>query len=893
MTIILSPLAYFGNRTTHQDDLFNLIQVKIKKDGRFDSFYDLFSGSGSVGLYAMSVDVAETYYFNDLFSPLAQFWKSVRQDAEKLIQDYRQLLSLYLQAADRESFYAACLEKFNQTEGDNSALFAFIINHAQHGIPAMSIMDGKSVLISRLTEEVGELEVDTYFPDRVRSVSQLFEKRQVYFCSEDFQLFLPRISQRDFVMLDPPYPDMPDANQAPDNHIYQRNASASDLVWKIKTFIHALDNLQASYIMCYGVLGMDSENALCFSAAHVLRLSGDPDGQFKEYIEHVFISKSLIPYVLQVENLGQLQPCFHRIFETHAYQGLYKNGDKVAMVWDDNGKSSTITYHALNGASNRVARRLQQEGLTIHKSKSVVVTEECETLVAIYLERTPALIISMLAVMKAGGAYLPLDANPVSLSPKDCFDRIQASQAKYLITTDALLEGIRHIAGANSILSQLKILVVSRSDVLCSELTRLITDDSNLNLPISLNDLAYVMYTSGSTGSPKGVEVLHRGLPFAFSSHQNLLNIQSIDRVAQFGSIGFDASLMEIMIALGSGAALYLVDEKVYGDTQLLTKLLRDNRITIAIQTPDILQQLNPNDFPDLRSLFIVGDHFPKSLADAWLLTHIDGKIIHREIINGYGLTETTICTALASCAIDRPLTIGDAILGLELYLRPLHEDLDEKSVLAESHWIKSPARMVESKEDSEMALRKEPVQGVLYVTGPCLARGYWQRSDLTQKAFTTTTINHEEKRLYNTGDVGYYQPNGAITITGRRDRQVKIRGQRVELDQIEKVVKTLTTIVADVRATVHYLPSTERHLLPEKNIALYIVPQNGSLIMDSVTPSQQTVKQLIKIRDYLSDSVHSAMVPSLACMKFVDAEWLQSLPVPCIDTPVVEEANT
>ncbi|HEV2845439.1 MAG TPA: amino acid adenylation domain-containing protein, partial [Thermoanaerobaculia bacterium] len=274
--------------------------------------------------------------------------------------------------------------------------------------------------------------------------------------------------------------------------------------------------------------------------------------------------------------------------------------------------------------------------------------------------------------------------------------------------------------------------------------------ESGERLPSSAgpDNLAYVIYTSGSTGTPKGVLVTHRGLDNLAEAQGRLFGIDRDSRVLQFASASFDASVSEIAMAFRAGAALVLAGRRSLLPGSELIELLRERRITTATLPPSALAALPEADLPDLRTIVVAGEACPVDLARRWA-----GG---RRLVNAYGPTEATVCaTAWTYDGGDR-LPIGRPIRNVEVYI-------------LEPNGHPAPVG----------------VPGELLVGGVGLARGYRNRPDLTAERFVPHPFASGE-RLYRTGDLARFRADGELEFLGRLDHQVKIRGVRVELGEVE-----------------------------------------------------------------------------------------------------------
>ncbi|KAF9991343.1 hypothetical protein BGZ79_004648, partial [Entomortierella chlamydospora] len=399
--------------------------------------------------------------------------------------------------------------------------------------------------------------------------------------------------------------------------------------------------------------------------------------------------------------------------------------DAVALVHED----QALTYAELNVRANSLAYQLIQLGV------------KPDDLVAICVARSPAMIIGLLAIMKAGGAYVPLDP----LYASDRLTGILDDAAPAIIVAD-------------------KVGSIAIGDVALS--TRVAVDPKALDqdaisnpqiTQLTSRHLAYVIYTSGSTGKPKGVTIEHQGVVNTIKSQQSILNLGSSTRTTQFLSISFDASVHEIFTALCFGGTLYLPHDDVRLDRHRMWDYLSRHSITHTALTPTIL--LDCKDMSTLETLHRVtvgGEAMPPTLPQI-----LKTLAPNSTIVNAYGPTEITITATLWTCPPDfceDIVPIGRPIDNKLIYL------LDEQ-------------------------LRAVPLGaiGEMYIGGVGVARGYLNRPQLTAERFLPDPFAVEAgARMYKTGDLARYLPDGNIAYLGRTDHQVKIRGFRIELGEIE-----------------------------------------------------------------------------------------------------------
>lgn len=358
------------------------------------------------------------------------------------------------------------------------------------------------------------------------------------------------------------------------------------------------------------------------------------------------------------------------------------------------------------------------------------------------VERSFDLFIGMLGVLKAGGAYVPLD--PRYPSERLSF-MLEDAQVCVLLTHQQWLERLGN----------------STSHIICLDKdweTLAQENQENLNSKVTVDNLAYVIYTSGSTGKPKGVQIEHRGLLNLIFWHQKAFAVSLFDRVTQLAGIAFDACGWEIWPYLSAGASIYFTDEEISHSPEQLQDWLISQGITISFVPTPLAEKLLLLEFPQktaLRILLIGGD----KLSQDPFLSH------PFEIVNNYGTTECTVVSTSGHISVNNQDNtappIGCAIANTQVYIL-----------------------------DKHLQLVPIGVAGELYIGGDGLARGYLNRPDLTNKCFISHSFNQKSKaRLYKTGDLARYRPDGNIEFLGRLDEQVKVRGYRIELEEIEAVL--------------------------------------------------------------------------------------------------------
>ncbi|MCD9140755.1 non-ribosomal peptide synthetase [Streptomyces albireticuli] len=467
--------------------------------------------------------------------------------------------------------------------------------------------------------------------------------------------------------------------------------------------------------------------------------------------------------------------------------------DAVALIHDDGtGPTRTLTFRELNAEANRLARYL------------IACGAGPERFVAIALPRTVESVVATLAVLKAGGAYLPLDAHYPAARLRLMLD--DARPALLLTDSTTALPQTEDPAGLGPRRIHLDRDETRRAVALCWDVD---VTDNERERPLLTGHPAYAIYTSGSTGRPKGVVVSHSGIAGVAEANVRRFGVSESSRILQFASHSFDGAVWELCGGLLTGATLVLAPPDVTAPGPDLAALIRRQRISHATLPPAALTVLEPEQLPSLTSMIVSGEASSGETVRRWSAG--------RRFVNGYGPTETTVCATLSS-----PLTgsgtppIGRPTVGARAYVL-----------------------------DRDLCLVPPGVAGELHVSGAGLARGYLHRPGLTAERFVADPFGEPGTRMYRTGDTARWTEDGQLEFIGRADGQVKIRGFRIEPGEVEAALGTHPGVAQAV-------------VVPRKDprggtyLAAYAVPATGATVPDGP-----------ELRAHLAGLLPEYMVPS------------------------------
>ncbi len=435
--------------------------------------------------------------------------------------------------------------------------------------------------------------------------------------------------------------------------------------------------------------------------------------------------------------------------------------EAVALAAGD----QTCTYRELNRRANQVAQYLQTLGV------------QPGVLVGLCVERSFDMVVGLLGILKAGGAYVPLDPG---YPPDRLAFMLNDTQAPVLVTQQRLIS--RLPSGVARV-----VLLDTDTAVLAQQ------SEAEPVLSATASDLAYVIYTSGSTGRPKGVQITHESLLNLLFWHHRAFAVTPSDRATQLTSPAFDATGWELWPYLTAGASVYLLDEESRVVPELCRDFLLSHGISITFLPTALAESVMALEWPSTTSLRYL-------LTGADALHHYPSPSLPFALINNYGPTEATVVATFGRVfpteCVAIPPSIGRPIANTQIYL------LDEH-------------------------LRQVPIgtPGELCIGGAGLAKGYLNQPELTAEKFIPHPWSSEPgARLYKTGDLARYLPDGQIAFMGRIDQQVKIRGYRIEPDEIMSVLNEQLAVRMNLVIAREDTPG-------DKRLVAYVVPVPGAHI--------------------------------------------------------------
>jgi surfactin family lipopeptide synthetase C len=505
--------------------------------------------------------------------------------------------------------------------------------------------------------------------------------------------------------------------------------------------------------------------------------------------------------------------CIHQLIESQ----VERTPENVAVVF----KNEQLTYRELNTKANQLAHRLQTLGV------------EPDVLVGICVERSWEMLVGILGILKAGGAYVPIDP----MYPQQRLNYLlEDSQVSIILTQERLVKNLPDMGAQVLCLDTLW-------DAIAQE------GDENLKSEVKTDNLAYLIYTSGSTGEPKGVQVTHQNLVHSTTARICYYE-QPVTGFLLTSPFAFDSSVAVIFWTLCQGGFVSVLPENGQLDIKQIIEAIAQQQISHLLCLPSlyklILEQAKSQQLLSLKTVIVAGESCPKELVKE-----------HRELFpqthlfNEYGPTEATVWSSVYNCQnhdLNNSVPIGRPIANTQIYL-------------LDSHLQPVPIG----------------VSGEIYIGGFGVAKSYLNRPELTAQKFIPNPFSDEPKaRLYKTGDLGRYLPDGNIEFLGRLDQQVKIRGYRIELPEIE-------TVLNQHSAVQEVIVVAQEDIDAHHRLIAYIVPE------------KEQVPTVDVLRSFLKNYLPEYMLPSV----FVMLKTLplnpngkvdrQALPIPDQERPNLE----
>jgi amino acid adenylation domain-containing protein len=495
--------------------------------------------------------------------------------------------------------------------------------------------------------------------------------------------------------------------------------------------------------------------------------------------------------------------CVHHLIEAQ----VARTPDAIAVTFG----GQHLTYRELNSRANQLARYLAKQGVGP------------EVTVGLCMERSPELVVALLAILKAGGVYVPLDPSyptaRLAVMLRDCATRIILAQRH-------LLPKLNSVIAAESV-GDIHVLCVDRESD-WSNVQR--ESRENPVNEVNAENLAYIIYTSGSTGRPKGVMIPHRALCNHLFCFQEQFHLTPDDRMLLKTAISFDPSFNEFFAPLMAGGQVVIARPEGQRDSTYLVQTIIKNRITLLQVVPTLLQMLLLEaDFrlcTSLRDVICGADVLASADVERFL------SLLPAKLHNLYGPTEACIDATIFHC--ERGNTTSSVPIG-----RP---EANTQVYILDKHMQPVP----------------NGVRGELYIGGAGLARGYMNMPELTAERFVSNPFctGRLDARLYKTGDLVRYQADGAIEFMGRADQQVKLRGFRVELGEIEAVIRAHPAVQEALVMLREDTPGNKR-------LIAYIVPREQQAVSAS------------DLQSYAKQHLPAYMLPSA----FVSLEQLPQMP--------------
>lgn len=546
-----------------------------------------------------------------------------------------------------------------------------------------------------------------------------------------------------------------------------------------------------------------SYNTALFKADTINRMMGD----FESLIEAVVADPGIHVGNIRLERSTQFQKDVYTLLnDTKSDYPAKPIHQLIATVADQHPDNLALkfgndqyTYRQLNESANKLAGLLISEGIGSGDT------------VAMAVDRSSELLISLLAILKTGAAYLPVDPG------------YPAKRIEFMLSDSAARFILVSPDHSGKFGTGLKEIVISDLSVLTAQ-----QSSSNPDVIVSPDSPAYIIYTSGSTGQPKGTVLKHGGLTNVLWSLREAPGVKAHDCMLAIATISFDIAAVELFLPLIVGAQVLIATTETAKDGTLLYDLLRTEHITIMQATPSTWRMLIDAGFNEKKDLkiFCGGEALSRELAAQLLY-------LGRETWNMYGPTETTIYSIINKLgSAETSNIIGRPVANTSVYIL-----------------------------DNELNYSPPGVAGEICIAGDGLALGYINQPELTDLKFPAHPFScYPDSRIYRTGDLGKLDESGNIVYLGRIDNQVKIRGHRIELDAIEHSI----TLLPEVKQAVVHVREDK---IGDQRLVAYIVPQNydqyvrdASADADYITLSRE---ESLIFKQAVQDLLPSFMVPS------------------------------
>ncbi|MHA7059728.1 amino acid adenylation domain-containing protein [Aquimarina sp. M1] len=524
----------------------------------------------------------------------------------------------------------------------------------------------------------------------------------------------------------------------------------------------------------------ESDGGLCLD----LRYNEDVyDGELmKQLMKHY---AQLVPALIDnsEKNIGNINfltntECAELLLEFNNTKFNYSENKTIVDVFRDQVKNTPDDVAVISGSNELTFREL--DILSNQLSHCLVDRYDVKKndLVGIQLERNNWIAVSILGILKSGAAYVPINSELPEAGKKHIVDdtnlKLLITETSYMFELDFYKENVFAVD-----------VEFEASDF----------DEKPIELSISSNDLAYVIYTSGSTGKPKGVLIEHKSVINLIAYQTGFFDVNKDDRFLLFSNISFDASIEQLFLSLLNGARLYIPEKSDLLDMEKFEEILKGSKITHLHAVPSFLRNVPKISDSSLKRIVSGGDSFDDKITEEW------GSNV--QFFNEYGPTETTV-TSIEQVVNSKSVSstvIGKPLGNTNCYI------LNKQGVL-----------------------HPKGVVGEICIGGEGVARGYLNRPKLTNKKFMVNPYN-EKERLYKTGDLGRWLPDGTIEFIGRYDNQVKVRGYRIELgeieyhltckDDIDQVVVQIKEIAGGGKDLVAYVVSEKQQ--SDKNLRKFL----------------------------------------------------------------------